>query len=58
MFDDQHRTALCRQGTEHLDQALNIGTMQAGRRLIEEVEGRVAIGAELARQFDALYFAA
>ena len=58
MFDDQHGVALCRQSTEHLDQALDVGTMQAGGGFVEEVEGGVAAGAELARQFDALRFAA
>ena len=58
VFDHQHGVALVRQGAEHFHQALDIGAMEAGGGFVQDVEGRAAVGAELACQFDALGFAA
>ena len=59
VLDHDHRIAGIHQALEHLQQALHVGEMQAGGRLIQDVE-RAARGAlgEFGGQLDALGLAA
>ena len=59
VLDHEHRVAVVDQPVEHLEQLLDVGEVEAGRRLVEEVErlpGRAP--RELGRQLDALRLAA
>jgi hypothetical protein len=59
VLDHEDRVAQVGQAIEHIQKVLDVGEVQAGRGLIEDVE-RVAGGvfAELRGQLDALGFAA
>ena len=59
MLDHQHRVAGVDQPLEDLQEALDVGEVEAGRRLVEDVE-RAAGGAlgQLGRELDPLRLAA
>ena len=59
VLDDEHRVAGVDEGVQHFEQQLDVGEVQAGRRLVEQVQ-RAAGGFfhQLAGQLDALGFAA
>src|SRR5437773_10656715 len=59
VLDDEDRVAGVDEATQHAEQALDVGEVKAGRRLVEDVQrpaGRAA--RELARELDALRFSA
>ena len=58
MLDNHDRVSLIDEGMQCIDENADVARMQAGRRLVEHVEGpsRTASG-ELAREFHTLIFA-
>src|SRR3954468_16837377 len=59
VLDDHDRVALVDEAVQHLEQALDVGEVQAGRRLVEDVQRRAGrdLG-QLGGQLDALRLAA
>ena len=59
MLDDQHRVAGVGQAVENIDQARDVRHVQAGRRLVKDVDrpAGAALG-EFGRELDALRLAA
>src|SRR5688572_7283743 len=58
VLDHQHRVAGVDQAVQHADQLLDIGHVQADRRLVEHIERLQGIGlGKLIDQLDALRFA-
>ena len=58
VLDDDHRVAEIAQAIQRAQQALVVALVQADRRLIEDVHDADQAGADLAREPDALRFAA
>ena len=59
MLDDDDAVALVGKGVEDAQQLIHVGKVQAGGRLVEDVEGAArAAAAEFFGQFDALGLAA
>ncbi len=59
MLDDDHRVTGVDEAVQHAEQFLDVVEVQAGGRLVEQVERLAgAAAAQLARQLDALGFAA
>ena len=59
VLDHQHRVAHVGQAIQHIQQIMDVGKMQAGRRLIQNVERMAGRGfAEFGGELDALGFAA
>ena len=59
VLDDEHRVAGVDEVVQHLEQQLDIGEVQAGRRLVEQVHRAAGrLFHQLAGQLDALGFAA
>ncbi|KAJ3057613.1 hypothetical protein HK102_011015, partial [Quaeritorhiza haematococci] len=59
VFDDDHRVARRDQAVELPHQLLDVGRVQAGRRLVEDVEGVAPLGPlQLGRELDPLRLAA
>jgi len=60
MFDENHRMPGIHQAVQRFEQTLDVGKVQAGRRLIEDIDrmSRALQLAEFSRDFDALCLAA
>ena len=58
VLDDDHRVAEVAQAIQRAQQPLVVALMQADRRLVEDVHDADEAGADLAREPDALRFAA
>ena len=59
VLDHDHRVAQVDQAIEHVEQLGDVVEVQAGRRLVEQVERLAGVGpGQLGRQLDALRFAA
>ena len=59
VLDDEHGVAVVDEAVEHLEQLLDVVEVEAGGRLVEQVERAAGLHArELARELDALGFAA
>ena len=55
VFDHHHGVAVIAQAVQHVEQLLDVREVQAGGRLVEDVQGLAGVAlAQLARQLDPL----